>query len=121
MTTRLQAAGPSSSIPGLQGGTATAAGGGPVASDGGADERCVIWAADRALAVLAGSPAAGLDVPTIVRGVNLPGSTVFRILQTLRRRGFAVETPNGGYRVGPRAFAKEHAASFSWVLGYVAP
>jgi IclR family KDG regulon transcriptional repressor len=86
--------------------TATTADAGPAASDGDAGERYVIRAADRALAVLvllAGSPA-GLDVPTIVRRVNLPGSTVFRILQTLRLRGFAVETPNGSYRVGPRAF-----------------
>jgi DNA-binding IclR family transcriptional regulator len=100
MTTRLQAAGPSGTVPRS---TATAAGAGPAASDGDAGERYVIWAADRALAVVAGSPA-GLDVPTIVRRVNLPGSTVFRILQTLRLRGLAVETRNGGDGVGPRAF-----------------
>jgi len=83
-----------------------AVGGGPAVMHDDANERYVIRAADRTLTVLvllAKSPA-GLDVSAIARSAKLPTSTVFRILQTLRLRGFAVETPTGSYRIGPRAF-----------------
>ena len=82
------------------------ASGAPAAITDDANERYVIRAADRTLSVLvllAGSPA-GLEVSALAQRAKLPTSTVFRILQTLRLRGFAVETSTGSYRVGPRAF-----------------
>jgi len=95
----------SSTIPGMSPGDG-AVDGGPAVMHDDANERYVIRAADRALTVLvllAKSPA-GLDISAIARSAKLPTSTVFRILQTLRLRGFAVETPTGSYRIGPRAF-----------------
>jgi DNA-binding IclR family transcriptional regulator len=69
-------------------------------------ERYVIRAVDRSLAVLVqlASVPGGLDVSTVAKAVDLHVSTVFRILQTLKLRGFVMETPGGQYRVGPRAF-----------------
>lgn len=76
------------------------------ATEGDASERYVIRAVDRSLAVLIHLAAApnGLETTAIARAVDLHASTVFRILQTLKLRGFVVETPGGQYRIGPRAF-----------------
>ena len=69
-------------------------------------DRYVIRSVARALDVLvvtAESPG-GLDVSSVARATNLHSATVFRILQTLKRRGFVVDGSDGTYRVGPRVF-----------------
>jgi DNA-binding IclR family transcriptional regulator len=83
---------------------------GPPAGDGEArgeiNERYVVRAVDRSLAVLvllARTPT-GLEASALARAAQLHVSTVFRILQTLKLRNFVVETPSGLYRIGPKAF-----------------
>jgi IclR family transcriptional regulator, KDG regulon repressor len=69
-------------------------------------ERYVVRAVDRSLTLLvllAGAPA-GMDASVLARSAGLHVSTVFRILQTLKLRGFVVEVPGALYKIGPRAF-----------------
>lgn len=55
------------------------------------------------LEALAGEP--DLSLTEVATRVNLPGSTTYRLLETLKRRRFVAHSPeNGLYRVGPRAF-----------------
>lgn len=67
-----------------------------------------IEAIDRALALLtalaeAGPAGASLAELSETTGVNK--STAYRALSTFRSRGYALQTPSGGYRLGPTAVA----------------
>jgi IclR family KDG regulon transcriptional repressor len=68
--------------------------------------RYQVRAVDRSLAVLVllASTPAGLEASALARAAQLPVSTVFRILHTLKLRNFVVEAPGSLYRIGPRAF-----------------
>jgi DNA-binding IclR family transcriptional regulator len=73
---------------------------------GGTGERYVVRAVDRSLTllVLLASAPAGMEASALARASGLHVSTVFRILQTLKLRGFVVEAPGALYKIGPRAF-----------------
>ena len=66
----------------------------------------MVRAVDRSLTllVLLASAPAGMEASALARASGLHVSTVFRILQTLKLRGFVVEAPGALYKIGPRAF-----------------
>lgn len=69
-------------------------------------ERGVIRALDRGLLVLeALAEESDLSLSEIARRVDLPPSTTGRVLETLRRRRFIIESSSSGlYRIGVRTF-----------------
>lgn len=64
-----------------------------------------VRALDRGLAILETLARDGeLSLTQLAERVNLPNSTTYRLLETLRKRGFATQSPETGlYRVGIRA------------------
>ncbi|WP_423462558.1 IclR family transcriptional regulator [Promicromonospora sp. MS192] len=58
-----------------------------------------------ALDTLAGFGAAGAPLATLAQAVGVSKPTLHRTLAALRHRGFAEQTPDGAYRLGPSALA----------------
>jgi DNA-binding IclR family transcriptional regulator len=58
-----------------------------------------------ALDTLAGFGAAGAPLATLAQAVGVSKPTLHRTLAALRHRGYAEQTPDGAYRLGPSALA----------------
>ncbi|MFC8800316.1 IclR family transcriptional regulator [Promicromonospora sp. NPDC057138] len=58
-----------------------------------------------ALDTLAGFGAAGAPLATLAQAVGVSKPTLHRTLAALRHRGYAEQTPDGAYRLGPAALA----------------
>ena len=58
-----------------------------------------------ALDTLAGFGAAGAPLATLAHAVGVSKPTLHRTLAALRHRGYAEQTPDGAYRLGPAALA----------------
>lgn len=53
---------------------------------------------------------------SLARAVGMPKSTVFRLVHTLERRGYAVRGPSGSLGLGPRVLWLVSADNRNWVI-----
>jgi DNA-binding IclR family transcriptional regulator len=62
----------------------------------------------------------GFKLADLVRAVNLPKATVYRILTTLEGRGYLDRAPDGAYRMARKLFNMQHNEPVELVLNRVA-